>query len=167
MERLSAVASHLTSTRPPPRVAGGLSFHHNSSAAADAKGALLRVGVIGAGLKGTQWARAFAIHPRCAVVAVADTDEDNRALFAERFGLGAESAHADYEEMLRTQRLDIVAPILPVEPNPAVVRAPPPSRLPSAPELRTHPAAGTAAAAALSGATDSLMRQRPPPSRPT
>lgn len=125
MERLSAVASHLTSTRPPPRVAGGLSFHHNSSAAADAKGALLRVGVIGAGLKGTQWARAFAIHPRCAVVAVADTDEDNRALFAERFGLGAESAHADYEEMLRTQRLDIVAPILPVEPNPAVVRTPP------------------------------------------
>ena len=125
MERLSAVASHLTSTRPPPRVAGGLSFHHNSSAAADAKGALLRVGVVGAGLKGTQWARAFAIHPRCAVVAVADTDEDNRALFAERFGLGAESAHADYEEMLRTQRLDIVAPILPVEPNPAVVRTPP------------------------------------------
>ena len=81
--------------------------------------------VVGAGLKGTQWARAFAIHPRCAVVAVADTDEDNRALFAERFGLGAESAHADYEEMLRTQRLDIVAPILPVEPNPAVVRTPP------------------------------------------
>ena len=100
MERLSAVASHLTSTRPPPRGAGGL--HHNSSAAADAKDALpqLRVGVVGAGLKGTQWARAFAIHPRCAVVAVADTDEDNRALFAERFGLGAESAHADYEEML-------------------------------------------------------------------
>ena len=124
MERLSAVASHLTSTRPPPRGAGGL--HHNSSAAADANnGALLRVGVVGAGLKGTQWARAFAIHPRCAVVAVADADEDNRALFAERFGLGAESAHADYEEMLRTQRLDIVAPILPVEPNPAVVRTPP------------------------------------------
>ena len=37
MERLSAVASHLTSTRPPPRVAGGLSFHHNKPRRSETK----------------------------------------------------------------------------------------------------------------------------------
>ena len=126
MERLSALASHLGAT--------GCLCSASRCATADAKAAKaapLRVGVIGAGLKGTQWARAFAIHPCCEVVAIADADADNRALFAERFSLGAESVHADYEEMLRTQHLDIVAPILPVEPNPAVV-----TRCASTPGLR-------------------------------
>lgn len=44
-----------------------------------------RVGIIGTGLKGTQHAQAFAEHPAAEVVAGADTDAANLALFGERF----------------------------------------------------------------------------------
>ena len=45
-----------------------------------------RVGVIGCGRAGTTRARAFHLHPLCAVAAIADTD--NLALGCERFGNG-------------------------------------------------------------------------------
>ena len=79
------------------------------------------MGMIGLGRKGTQWARAFALHPSCEVVACADSDADNLSLFAERFGLEPSAVYDDFEKMLDEQRLDIVSPILPVQPNPEVV----------------------------------------------
>ncbi len=80
-----------------------------------------RVGVIGTGRKGTQHARAYALNPRSEVVAAADPDPENLALFCERFGLTA--GYDDYNEMLAKEQLDIVAPILPVSVNPEVVVA--------------------------------------------
>ena len=77
-----------------------------------------RVGIIGAGRKGSQHARAFALNPRARVVAVADPDADNRALFARRFGV---PEYADYRKMLTHEVVDIAAPILPVRYNPEVV----------------------------------------------
>ena len=77
-----------------------------------------RVGVIGAGRKGTQHARAYDLNPLSEVVAVADTDEENRERFRERFGV---PGYADYREMLEQEEIDIAAPILPVRPNPEVV----------------------------------------------
>lgn len=43
-----------------------------------------RVGVIGAGRKGTQHARAYQLNPLSEVVAIADNDADNLALFQKR-----------------------------------------------------------------------------------
>jgi len=77
-----------------------------------------RVGVIGGGRKGTQHARAYALNPMTEVVALADTDAENRELFCERFGV---PGYEDYREMLEKERIDIAAPILPVRPNPEVV----------------------------------------------
>ena len=77
-----------------------------------------RVGVIGGGRKGSQHARAFALNPLTEVVAVADTDPENRALFGDRFGV---PQYADYQEMLAKESIDIAAPILPVRYNPEVV----------------------------------------------
>ena len=56
------------------------------------------------------------MHPECEVVAIADVDPANRALFAAQFALPASAVFADYEDMLEAARLDIVAPILPVRP---------------------------------------------------
>ena len=78
-----------------------------------------RVGVIGAGRKGTQHARAYQLNPLSEVVAVADSDADNLALFQKRFDL--EVGYADYREMLEKEDIDIAAPILPVKFNPEVV----------------------------------------------
>lgn len=78
-----------------------------------------RVGVIGAGRKGTSHARAYALNPRTRVVAVADPDAQNRELFRRRFG--GVPGYADYREMLAREAIDIAAPILPVRPNPDVV----------------------------------------------
>ena len=61
-----------------------------------------RVGVIGAGRKGTQHARAYDLNPRSEVVAVADTDEENRERFRERFGV---PGYADYREMLEQEEI--------------------------------------------------------------
>lgn len=78
-----------------------------------------RVGVIGAGRKGTSHARAYALNPRTEVVAVADPDEENRELFRRRFG--GVPGYADYRRMLAGEAIDIAAPILPVRANPEVV----------------------------------------------
>ena len=77
-----------------------------------------RVGVIGCGRKGTSHARAYALNPATEVVAGADTDPENLALFCERFGV---PGYSDYREMLRRERIDIASPILPVSVNPEVV----------------------------------------------
>ncbi len=77
-----------------------------------------RVGLIGAGRKGTQHARAYMMDERVEVVAVADGDPENLALFQQRTGV---AAYADYREMLEKQAIDIAAPILPVSANPEVV----------------------------------------------
>ena len=60
--RLTSLLAHLS----PPTSAP----HPTPSAAAGE--VKLRVGMIGLGRKGTQWARAFALHPSCEVVACAD-----------------------------------------------------------------------------------------------
>ena len=83
-----------------------------------ARQAPYRVGIIGCGRKGTQYARSYALHPATAVVAAADPDPDNLALFCERFQV---PGYRSYEELLSSEPLDIAAPILPVNQNPAVV----------------------------------------------
>ena len=77
-----------------------------------------RVGLIGAGRMGTTHARGYRFHPRTEVVAAADTDSDNLALFCERFGV---PGYTDYREMLGKEKLDIAAPVLPVRANVKVV----------------------------------------------
>ena len=79
-----------------------------------------RVGLIGAGRKGTQHARAYMLDERTELVAVADGDPENLALFQKRTGV---PGYADYRQMLEKEALDIAAPILPVSPNPEVVIA--------------------------------------------
>ena len=79
-----------------------------------------RVGLIGAGRKGTQHARAYMMDERVEVVAVADADPENLALFQKRSGV---AAYADYHEMLAKEAIEIAAPILPVSANPEVVVA--------------------------------------------
>ncbi len=71
-----------------------------------------RVGIIGGGRMGTHHGRAYALHPMIEVVAVADTDEENRQLFAQRFGA---RPYVDYEEMLAVEKPDITGAILPVK----------------------------------------------------
>ena len=82
---------------------------------ADAK---YRVGLIGCGRKGTGHANGYRSHPLTEVVAAADTDPENLALFCDRFDV---PGYADYEEMLEAERIDIAAPILPTSANPEVV----------------------------------------------
>ena len=77
-----------------------------------------RVGVIGCGRKGGQHARAYALNPLTEVVAFADTDPENLALYCEYYGV---PGYSDYREMLEKEQIDIAAPILPVRPNPEVV----------------------------------------------
>ncbi len=81
---------------------------------------VFRVGVIGGGRQGTHAARAYHLHPRTEVAAVADTDPENLKLFCERFDV---PGYATYEEMLAKEELDIGAPILPVKANPDAVVA--------------------------------------------
>lgn len=71
-----------------------------------------RVGIIGGGRMGTHHARAYTLHPMTEVVAVADTDEENRRLFAQRFDA---RPYVAFEEMLAVEKLDIVGAILPVK----------------------------------------------------
>lgn len=79
-----------------------------------------RVGIIGGGRQGTHHARAYYLHPRTEVAAVADTDPENLELFRERFGV---PGYLDYEEMLAKEDIDISAPVLPVKANPGAVIA--------------------------------------------
>ena len=59
--------------------------------------------------------------PDCLARWLLHSDADNLSLFAERFGLDPSAVYDDYEKMLDAQQLDIVSPILPVQPNPEVV----------------------------------------------
>ena len=77
-----------------------------------------RVGVIGCGRKGTQHGRAYHLNPMTEVVAAADTDSENLELFCKRFNV---PGYTSYQEMLKKEKIDIAAPILPVKSNPAVV----------------------------------------------
>ena len=70
-----------------------------------------RVGVIGVGRQGSHHARAYALDPRCEVVAGADTDAENLELFCERFDA---RGYGTYEEMFAREEIDISAPVLPV-----------------------------------------------------
>ena len=70
-----------------------------------------RVGVIGVGRQGSHHARAYALNPRCEVVAGADTDAENIALFRQRFDA---RGYSSYEEMFEKEEIDIAAPVLPV-----------------------------------------------------
>ena len=63
---------------------------------------------------GTHHARAYTLNPATEVVAVADTDEENRQLFAGRFQA---QPYDRYEQMLAAERFDIVGVILPVKAN--------------------------------------------------
>jgi len=79
---------------------------------------IYRVGIIGGGRKGTAHGRCYHLNPRTEVVAIADTDPENRQIFARRFGV---AAYEDYREMIGAEDVEIAAPILPVGPNPEVV----------------------------------------------
>lgn len=73
-----------------------------------------RVGMIGVGRMGTTHARGYKFHPRTEVVAATDTDSENLTLFCERFGV---PGYSDFRDMLRNERIDIAAPVLPVRAN--------------------------------------------------
>lgn len=79
-----------------------------------------RVGVIGGGRQGTVHARAYAVHPRTEVVAVADTDSENLELFCARFQV---PGYSSYKKMLQEESIEISAPVLPVRANPEAVIA--------------------------------------------
>ena len=69
--RLTSLLAHLSPPTSAPHPTP--SRHPTPTGAAAAAGeGKLRVGMIGLGRKGTQWARAFALHPSCEVVACAD-----------------------------------------------------------------------------------------------
>lgn len=72
------------------------------------------VGIIGGGRMGTNYARAYQLHPMTEVIAVADTDPENLELFCQRFNV---AGYSDYSEMLAEEHIDIAAPILPVRAN--------------------------------------------------
>ena len=79
---------------------------------------IYRVGLIGTGCKGNGHARGYEGNPRTELVAAADPDPSNLAIFRERFPV---TGYSDYHEMLAKENVDIAAPILPVKPNPTVV----------------------------------------------
>lgn len=73
-----------------------------------------RVGVIGGGRMGTNWARGYHVHPRTEVVAVADSDPENLELFCKRFDV---PGYNTYDEMFSAEQIEIAVPILPVKAN--------------------------------------------------
>ncbi len=73
-----------------------------------------RVGVIGGGRMGTNWARGYHVHPRTELVAVTDSDPENLELFCKRFDV---PGYSTYDEMFANEQIDISAPILPVKAN--------------------------------------------------
>jgi predicted dehydrogenase len=79
-----------------------------------------RVGLVGAGRQGTFFGRAFATNPATEVVAACNRSQDTLDLFCKRFGA---VGYTDYRQMLRDERLDIVATVVPVKPNPEIVIA--------------------------------------------
>ena len=79
-----------------------------------------KVAGIGIGRAGTGRTRAYAIHPLCEVVAVAESDPANLELAASRFGV---PGYADCVEMFGNHEIDIAVASLPVRANHAVVMA--------------------------------------------
>ena len=77
-----------------------------------------RVGAVGCGRKGTEHARAYHLNPLTKVVAAADPDAENLALFCQRFNV---PGYRDYHEMLRKEKIGIASVILPASVNPQVV----------------------------------------------
>lgn len=81
---------------------------------AESEERIYRVGIIGCGRAGAPRGRAFAVHPRCEVVAIADTDPENLEMGCRWFDA---SGYGSYEEMFARERIDIAMPVLPVGPN--------------------------------------------------
>ena len=54
-------------------------------------------------------APSYDAHPRVELVAGADPHGEQRALFGERWGIGADHLYADYRELLARERLDFVS----------------------------------------------------------
>ena len=79
-----------------------------------------KVAGIGIGRAGTGRTRAYAIHPLCEVVAVAESDPPNLELAASRFGV---PGYADCVELFEKHQVDIAVASLPVRANHAVVMA--------------------------------------------
>ena len=79
-----------------------------------------RVGLVGAGRQGTFFGRAFAPTPATEIVAACNRSQATLALFCQRFGT---AGYTDYHQMLRDEKLDIVATVIPVKPNPEIVIA--------------------------------------------
>ena len=77
-----------------------------------------RVAQIGCGQKGTSHARSHVLVGRSQIVAAADPDEKNLALFCERFDV---PAYTDHRELLQKEEFDIASAILNPRNNPGIV----------------------------------------------
>ena len=77
-----------------------------------------RIAQIGCGQKGTSHARSHVLVGRSQIVAAADPDEENLALFCERFGV---PGYADHRELLDKEEFDIALAILNPRNNPGIV----------------------------------------------
>ena len=74
-----------------------------------------KVGFIGCGLMAMHHASAYHLNPQTEIVAAADTDTQNLALFCKRFSVS--NSYLNYQDMLEDEDIDIIAPILPVNIN--------------------------------------------------
>lgn len=77
-----------------------------------------RVAQIGCGQKGTSHARSHVLVGRSQIVAAADPDEENLALFCERFDV---PGYTDHRELLAKEEFDIASAILNSRNNPGIV----------------------------------------------
>ncbi|MGD2174119.1 MAG: Gfo/Idh/MocA family oxidoreductase [Candidatus Brocadiaceae bacterium] len=68
-----------------------------------------RVGIIGCGGIARMHAAGYRAEPRCDVVALADIEEETAQEFAEKSGFADAVLYADYREMLREEKPDIVS----------------------------------------------------------
>ena len=81
-----------------------------------------RVAVVGgAGTWGRKYLRAYANHPACEIVALADRAKDRRQTFADRYGV--ETVFDTLADLLDREIPDIVSVILPTSHNPDAVIA--------------------------------------------
>ncbi len=79
---------------------------------------LHRVAQIGCGQKGTSHARSHVLVGRSEIVAAADPDEENLALFCQRFNV---PWYTDHTELLEKETFDIASAILNPRNNPSIV----------------------------------------------